>query len=282
MLSRPHAPCTHPSATRTLMHTVTRLLRTSAVVLAAVSCPSIVSAQGDEIQVYQGGLAWKGTLNITVHNNYTPKGSTVAGFPGGVVSYHSLNGVPEFAYGASKWLELGLYLPLYTVAESVGGFGLDGFKLRTLVARPNGGDQTFVYGLGFELSFNAKRWDTNRISSEFRPIIGWHLNPVDVIFNPIFDTAYKGGLKSLEFVPSARVAYNVNSVWAVAVEEYAGFGEVRNLQSGNRASHQLYGVIDRGGKTWDVEVGAGVGLTGAADKFTLKLIVARDLYSGKE
>ena len=263
------------------MQTVTRLLRTSAVVLAVISTPAVVSAQADEIQVYQGGLAASGTFNITVHNNFTPKGSTVAGFPGGVVSNHSLNGVPEFAYGANKWLELGLYLPLYRVAES-GASGLDGFKLRTLVARPNGGDQTFVYGLGFELSFNAKRWDTNRISSEFRPIVGWHLNPVDVIFNPIVDTSYKGGLKSLEFVPSTRVAYNVNAVWAVAVEEYADFGAVRNLQSGNNAAHQLYGVVDRGGKTWDVEFGAGIGLTDVADKFTLKLIVARDLYKRKK
>ena len=137
-------------------------------------------------------------------------------------------------------------------------------------------------GTPIELSFNAKRWDTNRISSEFRPIIGWHLNPVDLIFNPIFDTSYKGGVKSLEFVPSARLASNLNPVWALAVEEYAGFGEVRRLQSGKNASHQLYGVIDRGGTVWDVEIGAGVGLTDAADKFTLKLIVARDLYSRKK
>ena len=263
------------------MHIVARLLRTTGVLLVVVSAPNIASAQADEIQVYQGGLANTGTFNITVHNNYTVNGIKMSGFPGGVIPHHSLNGVPEFAYGVNKWFEAGLYLPLYTVAES-GGLAVDGFKLRTLFARPNGGDQTFVYGLGFELSFNATRWDTNRVSSEFRPIVGWHFNPVDLIFNPIFDTSYKGGLKNLEFVPSTRLAYNVNSVWAIAIEEYADFGAVRNLQSGSNASHQLYGVIDRAGKTWDVEIGAGVGLTDAADKFTLKLIVARDLYSRKK
>ncbi len=261
---------------------VARLLRTSAVLLALATATSdIAFAQADEIQVYQGGLANKGTFNITVHNNFTPLGIKVAEYAGGIVPNHSLNGVPEFAYGLNSWMELGLYLPLYTVAGT-GGIAMDGFKLRALVARPDGANQTFVYGLGFELGFNAKRWDTNRISSEFRPIVGWHFNPVDLIFNPIFDTSYKGGLKSLEFVPSTRLAYNVNSVWAVAVEEYAGYGAVRNLQSMNNASHQLYGVIDRGGATWDVEVGAGVGLTNAADRFTLKLIVARDLYSRKK
>jgi hypothetical protein len=29
-------------------------------------------------------------------------------------------------------------------------------------------------------------------TSEIRPIIGWHLTPVDIIINPIFDTAYEG------------------------------------------------------------------------------------------
>jgi hypothetical protein len=262
------------------MHTPPRVLCVILVALAALH-PSVAPAQADEIQVYQGGLANAGTFNITVHNNFTPKGSTMPAFPGGVISNHSLNGVPEFAYGANRWLELGLYLPLYTVAQT-GRFATDGFKLRTLVARPGGGEHTFVYGLGVELSFNAKQWDTNRISSEFRPIIGWHFSPIDLIFNPIFDTSYKGGLRSLEFVPSTRVAYNVNSVWALAVEEYADFGALRTLQRGNTASHQLYGVIDRGGKVWDVEVGVGVGLTDAADKFTLKLIVARDLFSRKQ
>jgi len=242
--------------------------------------PVAASAQADEIQVYTGGLANKGTFNITWHNNYTPNGLKVASFPGGVVPNKSLNGVTEFAYGVNKWFEAGLYLPLYSVADS-GGFSLDGFKLRTLFAAPNGDDRKFVYGLGFELSFNAKRWDTKRVTSEFRPILGWHFDPIDLIFNPIFDTSYEGGFKDMEFVPSMRVAYNVNPVWALAVEEYAGFGAVRDLEFGSNASHQLYGVIDRAGKTWDLEFGAGVGLTDSADKFTLKLILARDLYSKK-
>jgi hypothetical protein len=240
--------------------------------------PASLAAQADEIQVYQGGLAAVGTFNITLHNNVTPKGIRSPGFPGAVVSDHSWNGVPEFAYGVTNWFEAGLYLPLYTL-DAHDGFGLDGFKLRTLFARPNGDSHMFAYGLGFELSVNDKRWDTNRITSEFRPILAWHLQPVDLIVNPIFDTNYQGGLQNLDFAPSMRAAYNFNSRWAAAVEEYADLGTVRALQGGRQASHQLYGVVDRAGSTWDIEVGAGVGLTESADTFTLKLIVARDLYT---
>ena len=241
-----------------------------------MTTPGFAAAQTDEIQVYQGGLAAPGVLNLTLHTNYTPNGSKVAGFPGAVVSNHSLNGVPEFAYGVTKWFEAGLYLPLYSVDQKA-GLGIDGLKLRALFAVPNADDRKFFYGANFELSFNQPRWDTKRITSEVRPIIGWHFKPVDFIFNPIFDTSFDG-LKNLEFVPSARLAYNIDSQWALAVEEYADFGPVHQFRSTANQAHQIYGVIDRSGKTWDIELGAGVGLTNASDKFTLKLIIARDLY----
>ena len=77
---------------------------------------------------------------------------------------------------------------------------------------PHADDRTFFYGANFEFSINAHRWDAKRFTSEIRPIIGWHLKPVDIIVNPIVDTAYDG-LKNLEFVPATRVAYNFPSGW---------------------------------------------------------------------
>lgn len=251
-------------------------LAAACLALAAVALPSRARAQADEIQVYTGGLANPGVFNITLHTNFTPKGGISPAFPGGVTPNHSLNGVPEFALGVTDFLELGLYLPLYSLDRSM-GFNLDGFKLRALVARPHGDDRKFVYGLGFEYSVNAKRWDPNRFSSEFRPILGWHLNPVDIVVNPIFDTEYDG-IKNLDFAPSMRVAYNFKSTWALAAEEYADFGVIRHFASRREQSHQLYGVVDHSGKVWDIEAGVGVGLTNVADKLTLKLILARDLH----
>ena len=187
--------------------------------------------------------------------------------------------MPEFAYGVTNWFEAGLYLPLYSVDEH-SGFGLDGFKLRALFASPHADDRKFVYGANFEFSINQKRWDTNRFSSEIRPIIGWHLKPIDIIINPILDTEYDG-LKNLDFAPSTRVAYNLPSGWQAAVEEYADFGPIHRLYTGNAQSHQVFAVVDHSGKTWDIEGGIGAGLTDTSDKFTLKLIVARDLHTFK-
>ena len=245
------------------------------LVIALLSVPALAYAQSDEIQVYDGGLAPVGTFNLTLHNNFTPKGLTTPAFPGAVVADKSFNGVPEWALGVTNWFEAGLYLPLYS-RDKNSGFGLDGFKLRALFAVPNADDRTFVYGANFEFSYNARRWDTTRLTSEIRPIIGWHLKPVDIIINPIVDTAYDG-FRNLELVPAARVAYNFPSGWTMAVEEYADFGPLHAFVPGAEQAHQVYAVVDRTWKEWDIEAGVGVGLTGASDRITFKLILARDL-----
>src|SRR5690348_5597520 len=129
----------------------------------ALGLPALAAAQADEIQVYDGGLAAKGTLNLTLHNNYIAKGLTEPAFVGGVTADKSWNGVPEWAFGVTDWFEAGLYLPLYTLEKDL-GFGLNGFKLRALFAAPHGDDRKFVYGANFEFSYNAKRWDQTRIT----------------------------------------------------------------------------------------------------------------------
>jgi hypothetical protein len=247
----------------------------AALLVALFAVPALVFAQTDEIQVYDGGLAPVGTFNLTVHSNFTPKGLTTPAFPGAVVADKSFNGVPEWALGVTPWFEAGLYLPLYS-RDKASGFVLDGFKLRALFAVPQAGERTFFYGANFEFSINAHRWDTSRFTSEVRPIIGWHLKPWDIIVNPIVDTAYDG-LKNLQFVPATRVAYTFPSGWTAAVEEYANFGPIHGFVPLGDQAHQLYGVVDRTWKGWNIEGGVGVGLTDASDRLTLKLILARDL-----
>ncbi len=181
--------------------------------------------------------------------------------------------------GVTRWFEAGLYLPLYSRDKDM-GWGINGVKLRALFAVPDADDRTFFYGANFEFSYNAARWDTTRITSEIRPIVGWHLGKVDVIANPIVDTAYDG-VRNLTFVPAFRLAYNTSDAWAVAVETYSDFGPFHEFSARADQSHQLYGVVNYAGRALDVEAGVGVGLTGASDKLTFKLILSRDLNRKK-
>ena len=253
-----------------------RLLALLALLPMAV--PQMVSAQTDEIQVYDGGLTAQGRFNLTLHNNFTPEGRTTPAFGGALLADKSLNGVPEWAYGVTTWLEAGLYLPLYSIGTRAGHSSamIDGVKLRLLFAVPHADDRRFFYGVNFEFSYNAKHWQPTRFTSEIRPIIGWHLHRVDLIVNPIFDTSY-GGLQNLDFAPATRVACDLSPAWKLAIEEYDDFGPVHQFYAGNQQVHQLYGIVDHTIKALSIEAGAGFGLTSASDRITLKLILSRDL-----
>ena len=246
--------------------------------LAAVAVSQPVSAQTDEIQVYDGGLTAKGRFNLTLHYNFTPRGLTTPAFPGALVADKSLNGVLEWAYGVTGWFEAGLYMPLYSIGkrDAHTSVMLDGFKMRLLFAVPHADDRTFFYGVNFEFSYNAKYWDATRLTSEVRPIIGWHLHRVDIIVNPIFDTSYDG-LKNLNVAPATRLACNLSHTWGLALEEYGQFGPLRQFYAGNKQAHQLYGVLDHTTKVLHIEAGVGFGLTSASDAITLKLILSHDL-----
>ena len=247
-----------------------------AVALACgIFCATAARANTDEIQVYDASIAAPGTFNLTLHGNYTPAGLKQPDFPGGLVSDGSYNGVAEWAYGVADWFEAGLYLPLYSVTPKHGA-QVNGFKLRALFVVPDARQRTFFYGINFEFSYNARHWDTRRFTSEIRPIVGWHLGKVDVVFNPILDNSYEG-FSRLDFAPSTRLAYNFSGHWAVAAEEYADLGPLRRFYRADQQSHQLFGVVDYAGLPVDVEAGVGFGLTAASDHLTLKLILSRDL-----
>lgn len=264
------------------MHTVTARSLLVGLVLVLVVGVFVrpAAAQTDEIQVYTADIAPTGVFNLTIHTNFTPDGGKTPAFPGAVTANHSLNGVPEWAYGVTPWFEAGLYLPLYSLDRAT-GFGIDGFKLRSLFVRPHADDHKFFYGTNFEFSVNAKRWNTSRYSSEIRPIIGVRFANVDLVFNPILDTEYNG-FRNLDFAPDTRLAYNFSKVWALAAEEYDDFGPIHGFLPSSEQTHEIWAVVDRnspGAHALDFEWGIGVGMTQASDKVTLKMIISFNLNS---
>lgn len=243
-------------------------------ILAAA--PLITFGQTDEIQVYDASIAAPGKFNLTWHNNFTPDGLKTAAFPGAIIPDRSFNGVTEWAYGATDWLELGLYLPLYSISKNHDAT-INGGKIRLLFVKPHAADRTFFYGANFEFSYNATYWEPVRFTSEIRPIIGVHLHPVDIIINPILDNSFRGGFANLDFAPAGRIAYNFTPKFALAAESYSDVGPVRAVLPTRFESHEVWGVFDRGTKIGSFEGGIGFGVTPASDKITLKLMFSRDL-----
>lgn len=251
-----------------------RLTRTFAcvvVLLLALAQQNACRAQTDEIQVYDGSIAGIGEFEGTYHSNFTPIGRRTADFPGGIVPNHSLNGTAEWAYGVTDYLELGAYLPVWSLSNR-GNAQFDGGKVRALLVSPNAADRTFFYGLNLEFSINTPHWDAHRYGLELRPILGVHLDKWDIIVNPIIDTGFDG-FSNAHFAPAERIAWNANETWALALEHYGDFGRLSGFDPVGRQYHELFAVADYkfDAKT-SMEFGVGYGLTGASDRMMLKII----------
>src|SRR5579864_475737 len=253
-----------------------------ALLMAVFLCPLPLRSQTDEIQVYDAEVEPPGIFNLMIHSNFTPLGRTTPVFSGAIIADHSFNGTAEWAYGVTPWFEQGLYLPVYTIYSTGQGATINGFKLRELFVRPHAHDHKLFYGANFEFSVNASYWEDRTITSEIRPIVGLHLHPVDLIYNPILDTDYRGGFGNLQYNPAGRVAYNLNDNWAFAVEEYDGFGALHDFVPLHQQFHELWVVTDHSSPKIlgiNVEAGIGFGLTAGSDKVTLKLMLSRNLNS---
>lgn len=249
---------------------------TGRLLLICSALPVIAHAQTDEIQVYDAGIVDPGKFELTVHGNYTPDGLKQPAFPGGVVPNHSVNGAFEWAYGAADFLELGLYLPVYTVTNS-GNPQFDGGKLRMLWVVPHARQREFFYGVNFEFSYNVHHWESTRTALEIRPIAGLHEGRWDLIFNPILDSDFKG-LDQMHFAPAERIDYNLSQKWAVGVEHYGDLGPLRHFDPVSQQSQSLFAVADyRVDEANSVEFGVGHGLTSQTDDVVLKLIFNHDL-----
>lgn len=251
-----------------------------AIALASIAAPKVGYAQTDEIQVYDAVIEEPGVFNLMLHQNFTPDGIRSPAFPGAIISDHSYNSVPEFAYGVTPWFEQGLYLPVYSVSRGRGST-LDSVKLRELFVRPHADDHKLFYGVNFEFSYNASYWEVRRFTSEIRPIVGVHLHPWDIILNPILDTDWTG-VRNYDFAPAIRIAYNLSEKWAFATEHYAEYGPLHQFFTVSNQYHAQWAVVDHNSKILNVEAGIGFGLTSATDKITLKLMLSRDLNHKKE
>ena len=225
----------------------------------------------DEIQVYNAEIADLGQWTVQHHFNYAFSGLDYPPFPGGLVPNHALNATPEFAYGLTKWLELGLYIP-WAVNEQ-GQFLSNAFKLRTLFVVPDAAKRDFFYGLNFEYDYTTPPFSQTRFAMEIRPIIGWRNPNWEFIINPIFDVGF-GRLGDVDFAPAARLARTFSDDLAFGLEYYADFnGAPGSFASFNQQQHNLYAVTDFKVGVIDVDFGLGYGLTPGSNWFMAKTIL---------
>ena len=228
-------------------------------------------AAPEEIQVYLDDLSEPGKFGVDVHNNYVFSGSSKPSYRGEQPPAHVYRLTPEFYYGLTDTLELGLYVLGTRAAHSdpsvVGG------KFRIKYIAPHDKEQGFFWGANLEVGRTNLRVSPTPWNAELKGIFGYRTGPWTLAVNPNFDWSISRGGGPVTFDVDAKVAYAINAKTQIGFETYNELGPLRNLDSLSKNSKTLYAVVDHDFGGFDLNLGIGKGITKEADKWTLKFIV---------
>lgn len=249
-------------------------VRTSVVLALLALWPSMAYAVDPfEIQIYEGDINEPRQVGLEVHANVVPAGRTMAAFPAEVVPDDLFRLTLEPSLGVLSWWELGAYLQFaFEPGAAEGHWG--GFKLRSKFILPRAHTGDLVLGLNIELgrgvaAFGSDDWDT-----EFRPIIAYTRGPWMLAANPMMGWALSGDDAGVEpdFEPGAKVRFDTGLGAGVGLEYYAGVGRLSELPGFDGQEHLLFLVADLVNAPFDLNLGVGRGLSGAANDWTVKAI----------
>ena len=243
--------------------------------LAAAPLQAARAALPDEIQVYVDDLNDPGQLGLQEHINTTPVGKTEPDYPGEIVADHGVRFTSEFAYGVTRDLEAGAYLPF--LVDAAGNPELAGFKLRLKwvpIKQPDEGSGIFA-GLNGELSQVQRRFEDDTRAFELRPILGWRNSEWLFVVNPVLEFSLQGpdSHHAPAFSPQVKIARTVAPGIATGIEYYGELGPVTDFAPSGEQQHTLYWAVDIDRKPWNVNFGVGRGLTADTDRWTVKMII---------
>jgi hypothetical protein len=231
-------------------------------------------AAPEEIQVYEDDLDKPGQFGLDIHNNYVLGNHAPPDYLGEQSAEHRYRFTPEFSYGLTSAVELGLYLPLAEV-DGKGHLTVDGAKARIKYIVPRPAEQPFYYGVNFELGHVDHRLDENPWNAELKGIAGWRKGPWDVAFNLNLDFAVSGPNKGPATLQLAtKVDYKVTDKLALGLESYDGAGDVHHLGQFGGAGHSIFATADTSIGLWDLNLGVGRGYSGEPDKWIFKFIIS--------
>ncbi|MDB5928118.1 MAG: hypothetical protein JWN13_7054 [Betaproteobacteria bacterium] len=242
------------------------------VVLSFSFVASYAQAAPDEIQVYMDDLTKPGRFGSDFHSNYVVSGSREPDFPGAQPAHHTFRFTPEFYYGLSPTMELGLYL-LTTTGPGTGS-NYDGQKLRFKYIAPHDDRSGSFWGMNLEIGKSSRRVGEVPWNAQLKGIYGYRSGPWTVAFNTNFDWSLSGSPNSpVAFEFDTKVAYETPHGFQLGFESYNELGPVRHLGHIGDLSQTLYAVIDSEIRKVDVNFGIGRGLTPASDRWVMKLVV---------
>jgi hypothetical protein len=240
----------------------------AALVLHALSC----AAASEEIQVYLDDLSEPGQFGVDVHNSLVLKGDRSPAYAGATPPHHQYRLTPEFYYGLTPTLELGLYL--LTARAAAGEAHFDGAKLRLKYIAAHDEKAGGFWGLNLEIGKTVRRASETPWNGQLKAILAWRGGPWTVAANPNLDWSLSKGGGPVAASLDIKVARQIAERTQLGAELYSDLGPAKAAQAWKRNAKTLYLVLDQElGHEIDLNLGIGRGLTPDADRWTLKFIL---------
>ena len=228
-----------------------------------------------EIQVYASPTQAVHTTMFELHSNYTFNGSTQIA-NGVLPSNHSLHETLEITTGITPIFEIGAYL--FTNYTPGYGYQIVGTHIRPRIMAPASWGIPFGLSLSVEVGYQKPAYSSDTWSLEIRPIIDKQWSKWYVSINPTLGISlksqYNNAVPTLE--PNVKISYAVFNNAAFGVEYYGDMGPLNQFDQGNQQNHALFIAYDlQNNAKWELNIGAGFGLTPATDAFVFKVILGR-------
>jgi len=243
--------------------------------MAIALAPSLAAQDNYEIQVYPSETVARGQLMLELHSNFTFEGEKQV-VDGVRPTEHALHETIELTYGFTSWLETGFYV--FTSARSGEGWQWVGDHVRPRVRAPESWHWPLGASLSMEFGYQRRVYSPDTWAWEIRPIIDKQLGRWYLSFNPVVDKAVHGvnAGRGFEFSPNFKASYAVTRVATIGIEYYGALGPVTGFDSGPQQQHQIVPTLDLNvSPDWELNFGAGFGVTRATDRFLLKMVIGR-------
>ena len=228
-----------------------------------------------EIIVHPSETVAAGHVDVELHNNIAVSGTTKK-MDGVLPTQHALNESLEFAYGFTSWFETTVYSAV-SVQPGMDGRWV-GERIFPRIRAPESWGLPLGIGLGTTVTYQQRAFSADTWSMEIVPIIDKRWGPCYFSINPAVGRSLKGETtgRGWEFSPALKGSYNITRTVAVGIEYYSSLGPVRAFDPVGEQQHTLFSAVDVNlGTQWELNFGAGVGLTGASDALVLKMILGR-------
>jgi hypothetical protein len=237
--------------------------------------PYLYGQENYEVQVYGSQTQLKNSTMFELHSNYTFNGQKDVN-EGVLPSNHSLHETLEITTGITDNFEIGVYL--FTAYVPGHGYQIVGSHLRPRIMAPARWKLPVGLSLSAEIGNQRAAYASSVWNIEVRPIIDKVWPKWYVSFNPTLGISLKSKYErsTPTFEPNVKVYYTILNNTGLGIEYYGDIGYLNSLEKWPEQSDAVYFVYDLlNNPRWEFNVGAGIGVTEATDRFVFKVILGR-------